>query len=195
MSTILRFATPDDAPSILDIYGPLVRDSAVSFELKPPGVEQLRARVTHVLEDKPWIVCEVDGTMAGYAYAAAFRSRPAYRWSVEVSAYVADAHRRRGIGTGLYRCLLEILRLQGFVSAYAGITLPNPVSVTLHEQVGFREVGVFRAAGYKFGRWHDVGWWQRLLGSDTPSAPTPPRGLDQLRADGSLGQCMRQEAD
>jgi phosphinothricin acetyltransferase len=193
MSTILRLAAPDDAPSILDIYGPLVRDSPVSFELQPPTEEQMRERVTHILESKPWIVCEVDGQVAGYAYATAFRSRPAYRWSAEVSAYVADAHRRCGVGTGLYRSLLEILRLQGYVSAYAGITLPNPASVRLHEQVGFREVGVFRAAGHKFGQWHDVGWWQRLLGSDPPSAPAPPRGLDELRADGSLGQALRLE--
>ena len=189
----MRLATPNDAPSILDIYGPLVRDSPVSFELQPPTEEQMRGRVAKVLEAKPWIVCEVDGNVAGYAYATAFRSRPAYRWSAEVSAYVADAHRRRGVGSCLYRSLLEILRLQGYVSAYAGITLPNPASVRLHEQLGFQSIGVFRAAGYKFESWHDVGWWQRLLGPGTPSAPTPPRTLRELIADGELEQAMRHE--
>lgn len=193
MNTVLRIATPDDAPAILDIYGPLVRDSVVSFELKPPSVEQFRRRVVNVLEDKPWIVCEVDGVVAGYAYGATFRSRPAYRWSVEVSAYVSDTHRGRGLGTDLYRSLLEILRLQGYVSAYAGITLPNAASVALHERVGFHEIGVFRAAGYKFGQWHDVGWWQRPIGPDVPSAPKLPSGLDELRADGALGLALRQE--
>ena len=189
----MRLATPNDAPSILDIYGPLVRDSPVSFELQPPTEEQMRGRVAKVLEAKPWIVCEVNGNVVGYAYATAFRSRPAYRWSAEVSAYVADADRRRGVGSRLYRSLLEILRLQGYVSAYAGITLPNPASVRLHEQVGFQSIGVFRAAGYKFESWHDVGWWQRLLGPDTPSAPTPPRALGELIVDGELEQVMRHE--
>ena len=111
--------------------------------------------------------------MLGYAYASRHRERAAYQWSVDVSVYVrADAH-RRGIGRALYTALLRIVTAQGFYGAYAGITLPNASSVGLHEAMGFRAVGVYRAVGYKLGAWHDVGWWD-LDARCTPGVAPPP---------------------
>ena len=116
---------------------------------------------------------EQDGVL-GYAYAAKHRDRAAYRWSVDVSVYIAERHRGQGIGRRLYEGLFADLADLGYVMAFAGITLPNPASVGLHEAVGFRPLGVFSSVGYKHGRWHDVGWWQRPL-RDAPTEPEPPR--------------------
>ena len=102
----------------------------------------------------------------GFAYAAQFRDRPAYQWSCEVTAYVRSGRRRGGVGRALYTSLFALLRLQGYVRAYAGITLPNPASVGLHEALGFAPVGVYGACGYKCGAWHDVGFWQIVLRED-----------------------------
>ncbi len=99
----------------------------------------------------------------GYVYARALRPRPAYQWSVETSVYVHAVLRRSGIGRALYTSLLKVLVLQGYFSAYAGITLPNPASQGLHEALGFKPVGIYREAGFKLGAWHDVGWWQLAL--------------------------------
>ena len=101
--------------------------------------------------------------MVGYAYAGRHRSREAYQWSVEVSVYVAENQHRRGVGRALYTSLVECLRLQGFFHAYAGITLPNPASVGLHESLGFQPVGVYKDVGYKLGQWHTVGWLELII--------------------------------
>lgn len=136
-------------------------------------------RIRATLPLHPWLVWADASGIAGYAYAARHRVRDAYRWSVEVSVYVDPGHHHRGVARGLYRSLLAILAAQGFGSAYAGITLPNPASVALHEGLGFEPVGVFRRVGYKLGRWHDVGWWQRALRTGG-EAPEAPRTLLQL---------------
>jgi phosphinothricin acetyltransferase len=117
-------------------------------------------------------VAEIDGAVAGYAYAGPHRSRAAYQWSTEVSVYVHPTFRRRGVARALYGKLFDVLSQLGYVSVYAGITLPNPASVGIHEAVGFEPVGVYRRAGFKHGAWHDVGWWQlHLRGDEVPTAP------------------------
>ena len=136
----------------------------------------MRERIGTTLETLPWLVAERDGAVAGYAYAGPHRSRAAYRWSADVSVYVGEVHRERGVGRGLYRALLAVLRLQGFFNAYAGIALPNPASVGLHELMGFERVGVYESVGYKHGEWHDVGWWAKTL-QDHDDDPEPPRAL------------------
>jgi phosphinothricin acetyltransferase len=183
----IRLATADDAAAIADIYAPVVRDTIVSFELEAPDAAQMRERVQRTLAHFPWLVCERDGAVAGYAYASRHRERRAYQWSVDVSCYVHADFLRRGIGAALYRALLEILRRQGFFNAYAGIALPNDPSVRLHESVGFRPVGVYVAVGYKLGAWRDVGWWALALAPPVsePAEPVPlgrlgPRVLDDL---------------
>jgi phosphinothricin acetyltransferase len=132
-------------------------------------------RIASVLERTPWLVWEENGAVLGYAYASRHRDRAAYQWSVEVSAYVRGDARKRGIAAELYRRLFAVLEAQGFYNAYAGITLPNPASVALHTAVGFTPVGVYRNIGFKNGRWHDVGWYERALAThSTPdNAPIP----------------------
>jgi phosphinothricin acetyltransferase len=163
MTTTIRLATPDDAAGVQAIYAPVVRDTAISFELEPPSVEEMAQRMAETLARLPWLVCERRGDILGYVYAGRHRSRPAYQWSVDVSVYVQAQARGSGVGGALYRSLFAVLALQGFYNAYAGITLPNPASVGLHESLGFQPVGVYRAVGYKLGAWHDVGWWQLRL--------------------------------
>lgn len=177
----IRLATGGDAGQIAEIYAPIVRDTIISFEVEPPTADEMRRRIENTLERLPWLVCERRGRVAGYAYAGEHSPRAAYRWSVDVSAYVHEGERRTGVGRALYRSLFAVLTLQGFYNAYAGITLPNPASVGLHEAVGFRPVGVYRGVGYKLGAWHDVGWWELSL-QERVAAPDPPIDLPTVRA-------------
>ena len=164
-----------DAAAVREIYAPFVTDGATSFEMDLPPVEEFENRVRTITEQYPWLVYEADGKVLGYAYASAHRSRCAYQWSVEVSVYIRDGARRSGIGRALYRSLFEVLRRQGYVNAFAGITLPNPASVGLHESLGFQRIGVFSRIGFKFGRWHDVIWLQlRLADPVEPQAKMLP---------------------
>ena len=176
MTAEIRLATPDDACGVQAIYAPIVQDTAISFELEPPTVEEMRQRIVKTLGHLPWLVCERRGHILGYVYASQHRTRPAYQWSVDVSVYVHPKARRLGVGRGLYRSLFALLALQGLYQAYAGITLPNPASVGLHESLGFQPIGVYRAVGYTLGAWHDVGWWQLSL-RERAEAPTPPMAL------------------
>ena len=173
MTAIIRTATTQDAEAIAAIYAPIVTDTAISFELEPPTVQEMQQRITATLASLPWLVCERQGEVLGYVYASQHRSRAAYQWSVDVSVYIHADIRRAGIGRALYTSLFRLLTLQGFYNGYAGITLPNPASVHLHETLGFEPVGVYRSVGFKLGAWHDVGWWQLRLQTDTPS-PAPP---------------------
>jgi L-amino acid N-acyltransferase YncA len=166
-----RAATPDDAAAIADIYAPLVRESAVSFETQPPDEVAMRGRMEAGGGLYPWLVGESeDGVLLGYAYAARFRDRPAYRLTVETSVYLRADAAGRGLGRRLYEPLLAILERQGFTQAIAAITLPNAPSVRLHENLGFTAAGTYRQVGWKLGAWHDVGLWQRALAA----AGTPP---------------------
>jgi phosphinothricin acetyltransferase len=176
MPPTFRLAAAADASQVLAIYAPFCIETAVSFEESPPTVDEMRRRITDTLERFPWLVAELDGYLLGYVYARPYRERAAYRWTTEATAYIGDGQRRRGLGRALYTSLFAILKLQGFCTVIAGITLPNPASVGLHEAMGFRPAGVTRAVGYKQGAWHDVGWWQMPL-RDLPSAPAEPRYL------------------
>jgi L-amino acid N-acyltransferase YncA len=172
-------AGPDDAGALLAIYAPIVRDTVISFELEPPSIDEFRQRIERTLETHPWLVAEANGTVAGYSYATPFRSRPAYQWTAEVSVYVDSSHHRRGVGRALYAALFAVLELLGYRTVVAGIALPNPASVALHAQIGFKPVGVFERVGFKCGRWVDVGWWgMRIVDVENPPA-RPPTPLSQ----------------
>jgi phosphinothricin acetyltransferase len=176
----IRFATPGDAAPIADIYAPIVAGTPISFELEPPTAQEMARRIAAILAFAPWLVCVEDGVVTGYAYAGRHHERGAYRWSVDLTVYVREGGRRRGVGSALYRALLALLRLQGFRAAHAGITLPNAASVGLHASFGFRPVGVFPRVGWKGGSWYDVGYWQLELG-DRTRAPAEPLGVDALK--------------
>lgn len=170
----IRPATPDDAAAIHDIYAPVVRETAISFETEVPGIDEMRARIAATTRQYPWLVGLDDaGAVCGYVYASRYAERLAYRWSVTVTVYVRGDARGRGVGRALYRELLAQLAALGYCQAYAGITLPNPGSEALHESVGFTRVGVFSNAGHKLGRWHDVGYWQCAI--QRPDPPPEPR--------------------
>lgn len=171
----VRLARPhDDAAVCLSIYAPAIEGSAISFETEVPSVESFSERMRGVLAAHPWLVEErADGAIAGYAYASAHRSRAAYRFSVEVSAYVSSSFVRQGVARRLYARLFAVLRAQGFTNAYAGVALPNPASEGLHAALGFVPVGVYRRVGFKQGAWHDVAWSSLDLVS-TEALPTTP---------------------
>lgn len=164
----IRPATEADARSLLDIYRPFVESSVISFETVVPDVDEFVERIRKSLHGWQWLVAEKDGQCIGYAYGSSHRERAAYRWSVEVSAYVRSDQHRKGIGRSLYSKLFDDLTQIGFCNAYAGITLPNEASVALHRSVGFELVGTFGAVGRKFGKWHDVAWFQRRLRDRPP---------------------------
>ena len=174
--TVIRMATAGDAPAIADIYRPFCELMSTSFETSAPTAEEMGARIRVVTEQFPWVLLEDHGVVTGYAYATRHRERAAYAWSAESTVYVAATHRRRGVATALYSTLFEILRRQGYYKVYAGITLPNPGSVSLHENFGFRCVGVYEGVGYKHGAWHDVAHFQLALRSEDRQ-PLPPRSV------------------
>lgn len=180
MGTIFRFAEAHDAQQVQAIYAPFCEATPVSFETAAPTVTEMAQRIERIGQRMPWLVCEQDRVIAGYVYASLHRERAAYQWSVDATAYIAPKFRRTGVGRGLYTSLFKILALQGYFKAYAGITLPNPGSVGLHEAVGFTPVGIYRGVGWKLGAWHDVGWWQLALRPETLSPPAP-LGIMDLR--------------
>ena len=160
---VIRRVAPGDAPAIVGIYNHHVRSTIVTFEETPVDEAAMRGRIAEIDGSHAWLVAEVDGRVAGYAYASAWRARSAYRRSVETTVYVAGDALGRGLGTALYGALLPELAGRGFHCAMGGIALPNEASVALHERMGFAKVAHFREVGRKLGRWIDVGYWQRML--------------------------------
>ncbi|HZM40406.1 MAG TPA: arsinothricin resistance N-acetyltransferase ArsN1 family B [Acidimicrobiales bacterium] len=191
----IRLATAADAAAVRAVYAPVIETTAISFELVVPSEDEMAARIAGRQPAHPWLVAEGDDGrgVVGYAYGGRFSGRAAYDWSVETSVYLAEAARGRGVGRSLYAALLAVLAAQGYRQAMGGIALPNEASVRLHEGAGFSLVGVYRAVGWKFGTWHDVGWWQRPLArSDGP--PHPPIPLTEL-APTTLAAALRAGAD
>lgn len=190
-SRSLRFARLEDASAFSRIYGPIVLQTAISFEIEPPGPAEFAERIRSITAKYPWLCMEIEGEVVGYAYGSSHRARAAYEWSVEVSAYVSEIHRGEGIGKALYQALFQILKLQGFHTALAGITLPNEGSVALHESLGMKPLGIYHSVGFKHDGWHDVGWWElNLQGNfDRPQTIKPIsalQGSPQVKAALSL---------
>ncbi len=173
-ASFIRVAAPTDALAIADIYTPIVRDTAISFELEPPSAQEVGARISATLRTLPWLVSLDElGSVSGYVYASKHRERPAYQWSVDVTAYVRADCRRQGVGQQLYGRLFEELVRLGYFQAFAGIALPNEGSIGLHESLGFEPIGVYRRVGFKHGAWRDVGWWQKELQLSRSQPPAP----------------------
>ncbi|HET9511920.1 MAG TPA: GNAT family N-acetyltransferase [Sphingomonas sp.] len=173
----IRAARPEDAAAIAAIYAPYVLGGTVSFETEAPDAAAIAERMAASDGLYPWMVAtagEDDAGVLAYAYATRFRDRPAYRWTVETSLYVAGPVQGQGVGRLLYEALVDTLRAQGFVQAIGVISLPNDQSIKAHEAAGFRRAGVYREIGYKQGRWIDVGFWQCEL-RDATVPPVDPR--------------------
>ncbi len=175
-TSTIRLASAGDAEGILAIYAPIVRETTISFELEPPTVAEMRRRIETTLAKLPWLVRESGWGIEGYAYASKHRERAAYQWSVDVSVYVAEGMRGKGLGRRLYTALLGMLQDLGYYSALAGIALPNAASIGLHEALGFQPIGVYHNIGHKLGAWHDVGWWQKQL-REYGEGPRVPKGM------------------
>ena len=165
---VIRDARMDDVPAMVAIYAPFITDTPVSFEVEVPTRAEFESRVAKAQSQWAWLVAEVEGRVVGYAYGSQYRARAAYRFGAEVSAYVDSAARGQGVASALYRRLFEILEGKGYCNLYAGIVIPNDASVGFHKALGFESIGVFHRAGWKFGAWHDVSWWERRL-RDSPS--------------------------
>jgi L-amino acid N-acyltransferase YncA len=186
----IRVARAADGPACADIYRPIVEETWISFETEAPSSEEMGLRIAATLPRFPWLVaCEGDA-MLGYVYATPHRERPAYRWSVDVTVYMAEAARRHGIGSRLYTVLFDLLRRQGYRSAFAGVALPNDASLGLHRAVGFVSLGTYEQVGFKFGGWRDV-HWLRLGLSEAKGAPAEPVPFEVLRRDPAFADWLR----
>ena len=179
---VVRVAEKQDTSDIITIYTPYVLSHATTFETQVPTSEEMEKRVSLYLERYPWLVCSLDNRVIGYVYASAYKDREAYQWSCECSVYLLLEFQGKGIAKELYKVLFTILKEQGFRSILAGITLPNPSSVKLHEGFGFKYLAVYENIGYKLDSWQSVGWW-RLQINEFCMKPAPPLFFDQMNPD------------
>jgi L-amino acid N-acyltransferase YncA len=162
----IREVAESDGEALTAIYNHYVTTTTVTFEEQPVSRAEMTDRISEVLKAKlPFLVAESALGVIGFAYATKWKGRSAYRHSVETTVYLADGSSRRGIGSALYRRLIVLLETAGLHAVIGGIALPNDASIALHEKFGFTQVASFREVGYKFGRWIDVGYWERLLDS------------------------------
>lgn len=177
----IRLATPADARGILEIYAPYIRNTSLTFEFEVPSEKDFTFRINKYSEEWPWLVCESNGMISGYAYASRYRERPGYQWSCECSVYIHESFMNRGIAQSLYAALFNILKRQGYRNVYAVINLPNDKSVALHEKCGFTWMATYKNVGYKLGKWKDVGWWVLQLNEydDEPAAPVSINKMNQ----------------
>lgn len=175
----IRLAAESDSTSILGIYAPYIKDTVITFECKVPTIEEFKKRIANIKVKYPWLVCEINNNIVGYAYASSFNAREAYDWSADFSVYISPEYHRKNIGKALYFGLFEILKLQGYYNAYAGITLPNIKSEGLHESFGFKPVGVYNNVGYKFEKWYDVKWYGLKI-KEHDKFPVKPKYIDEV---------------
>jgi L-amino acid N-acyltransferase YncA len=158
----IRKVELEDAAQIAEIYNYYIQNTHQTFETEPLSADEMRARIAETISSYPYLVAEEDGEILGYAYAAQFKLRQAYAYSAEVSIYVRNAAKQRGLGTRLYEKLFDDLAETNVHAMVAGISLPNDASVKFHEKLGFTKVAHFRQIGYKLGRWIDVGYWELI---------------------------------
>ena len=180
MAGNIRIATKDDAAGMLEIYAPFILNSGITQETEVPSVEEFQKRIISNLQERPWLVCEIKNDIAGYAYAGKHRDRKGYQWCTEPSVYISEKHFGLGVAHALYTALFEILKIQGYVNAYAVITLPNDRSIAFHKKFGFEYLTTYKKIGYKLGQWHDVGWMQYEINSHigNPSDPNKFKNID-----------------
>ncbi len=180
MSTVqIRTAQKSDVPALLGIYAPYIRNTSITFEYDVPSEEEFARRVENITKAFPWLLCEIDGKIAGYAYAAPYKTRAAFQWDAELSVYLSPDFHRMGIATALYGCIQAILKEQGYLNLYTLITVPNPVSIGFHESCGFRPLCVYHGTGFKFGAWHDMAVLEKQL-APLPQVPSSCKACHEL---------------
>lgn len=179
---IIRFAAKKDVEQILGIYAQYI-DTPITFEYDLPGVQDFAHRIEQIGRKYPWLVAEAGGRIIGYAYAHEQAERAAYQWNAELSLYLKKEERGKGLGKKLYGALMDILVLQGIITAYARITIPNARSERLHANMGFRQICIQPRAGFKAGKWHDVAWLTRNIApcAERPNGILPVNGLNKNR--------------
>lgn len=160
---MIRDVQSSDAESIRSIYNHYIRESVVTFEEEPISVTEILERIDMATKDLPWLVFEEEGGILGYAYASKWKGRLAYRYTVESTVYLSKKAIGKGIGTKLYKALIDRLANLAYHSVIGGIALPNPASVALHEKLGFEKVAHFKQVGWKMDRWVDVGYWELII--------------------------------
>ena len=183
----LRVATVSDAAELLKIYAPYVTDTAITFEYDVPTLEDFEGRIAHTLEKYPYFVAELNGEIVGYAYASAFHPRAAYGWAAEMSIYVRRDMKRMGLGRTLYDALETALKAQGVLNLNACIACPDVDdeyltrnSISFHAHLGYSMVGEFHNCGYKFGRWYNMVWMEKMLGEHVDDQP-PVKSFSEVR--------------
>ncbi|MEO8665222.1 MAG: arsinothricin resistance N-acetyltransferase ArsN1 family B [Ignavibacteria bacterium] len=160
---MIRNVRSHDAKDICGIYNYYIKNTVITFEEDEIDTKEIETRVAFIIKKYPWLVFEDKGKIKGYAYASGWKSRPAYRYSVESTVYVDIDHTGKGIGIKLLEALIEALKNRGFHRVMGGIALPNDASIALHEKFGFLKCAHFSEVGFKFGKWIDVGYWQKIL--------------------------------
>ena len=160
---MIRHATHHDAAAICEIYNHYILNSSITFEEQPVNVVEMQRRLREMADTFPWFVFEKNRSVIGFGYASAWKSRCAYRFSAESTLYLHHEHTGQGAGGELLQALIENLEALGLHSILAGISLPNPASIALHEKMGFEQVAHFKEVGRKFDQWIDVGYWELLL--------------------------------
>ena len=172
----IRHATLADLPRILEIYGPYVENTAISFEYTVPSLESFTQRFLGITAQFPWLVWEEEGCVLGYAYGSLPFERAAFQWSAEASIYLCPEAKGRGIGKALYAALEQLLQKQGYRKVYAIITTANDDSIAFHKAVGYRHTATMPDCGYKLGNWYGIVWMEKDLNSwsDPPCEPTRP---------------------
>ncbi len=179
MDYTMRLATEADAAAILDVYRPYVENTTVTFEYEVPTIEAFQARMRGIMAYYPYLVCERDGALVGYAYASRYRERAAYGWDAELSVYLREDAQHSGLAGRMYDALIEILRAQGFVNVYGIITHPNEKSEQFHAKQGFVTCGIAHRTGWKFGQWIDVADMERRI-AEPAGAPEPTRSIHDM---------------
>lgn len=193
MTPIIRFATQDDAAAILAVYAPYVVSTGATFEVTVPRVYDLKRRIASIGASTPFLVCEMDGEVAGYAYAAGEKTYAAYAWNAYVYVYIDSKYQRCNIASALYLAVISLLRAQGYRKVLARVSSADENSEKFHSAFGFTKVGTLRNAGYKNGRWYDESLFEKSLDdSETPPASTKSvTALDAAFCERNFLQCAK----
>ncbi|KXT75130.1 Phosphinothricin N-acetyltransferase [Streptococcus sp. DD10] len=165
----IRHVRIEDASDLRSIYAPYVTNTAITFEYAVPSVAEFESRIDKIVQDYPYLVVEVEGRIVGYAYASSYSERAAYHWAVELSIYMDESERGKGLGRLLYKALEKELLKRGYLRFLACIALPNDASIQFHRKQGYQQVAHFPNIGYKFHKWHDIIWMQKSIEGEADS--------------------------